>query len=195
MSTQNNSNDISPKANFKKPITIAFVDRHSRGCQHLSGNTSLIIAFLHSLQNLYQVTPIYFCQESSEREARQWMGKIILHKNLVISSSRKVLQKRPSLYIYIYPQYRHFPIYFTRWLCGIPQIAVSHGHLNSFNAEYTFQSMAVRIIKLNFLKLFNNIIVYSDYVALKCSTRVPDLILRKTFVVTEIISTPYSISK
>jgi hypothetical protein len=185
---------IPTKENLQKLITVAFVDRHSRGSQHLSGNTSLMISFVLSLRNSYQFTPIYFCHESSEREARQWIGKTILHKDILISSSKKILDRHPTLYVYIYPQYKYFPIYLARFLCGIPQIAVSHGHFNSFHVEQSLRSIALKTIKLNFFKFFMNVIVYSDYIAKKCRTSLPELITKKTLVVTEIIHVPYFIS-
>ena len=168
---------------------ILFVDRHSIKTQHLSGNISFISSFIKAFEsNMSNILVYYYCNKSSKKQVVEWLKKLKIKDIYVTTSIKDIFdRKTPIQYIYLYPRYRHFIIYLFRLIRGREQIAVSHGHLNSYHTNRMFKHVVTNRVKSIFYSLFETIIVYSEYIQRKAKGTLPKKISKKIFVITELI--------
>ena len=170
---------------------IIFIDKHSKKGQHLSGNISFIkncIHYLNEIINQDDFSFTYLCDKSSYKYARDWSKELKLN-NLNVSSKNIILRK--EIIIYLYPEYKDILFHLYLKLKGNKIIAVSHGHLNSFNDQKdTITNKLKNNIKTLFFQNFNNILCYSNHIKEIGDKNLPKLISKKLSVISEIINLP-----
>ena len=133
---------------------IIFIDKHSQKDQHLSGNISLIkncINYLNEITNQDNLSFTYLCDKSSYKYVSGWVKELKLN-NLNITS--KSILIRNEIIIYLYPEYKDILFHLYLKLKGNKIIAVSHGHLNSFNDQKnTIRNIIKKKLKTLFFKI------------------------------------------